>query len=100
MTAPANAEVGSSLYRIMRSLEHCDVDALERVERFITDALAARKSVNCTLCGLTTDAPEGSFLCPIYFGMGGVGAEDHCPVFMDGLTRERFAALMEKLNGS
>lgn len=35
MTAPANADVGSTLYRIMRSLEHCDAEQLTKLERFI-----------------------------------------------------------------
>lgn len=35
MPAPANADIGTALYRIMRSLEHCDAAHLALVESFI-----------------------------------------------------------------
>lgn len=38
MTAPANADVGSALYRIMRALEHCDEYHLTLIERFVASS--------------------------------------------------------------
>lgn len=57
------------------------------VWRSVTDQLIEQEQGRvCPHCNLKTDWPEGSRLCPIYWG-GDTGG--HCPIFVDGRTREQ-----------
>lgn len=42
---PANAEVGSQLYRIMRALEHLDLSSLMEVEIFIHHSQRSKRAM-------------------------------------------------------
>lgn len=44
----------------------------------------------CKFCGKQSNAPEGSAICPEYFGFSGDG---YCPMLWDGNTMEEQAAL-------
>lgn len=95
MPAPANADIGTTLYRIMRSLEHCDGDQLAKVLAFIAQQFVPHDAakIDCPHCGTITNAPEGSYICPIYWG---TSFPAHCPIFMDGQTRAEFQEMFEK----